>query len=399
MKFVFIALLLLASGCATLPRNAVPVDAIYDAEIPGMPNIRAWGGQFSPVFQADAVQSVLDEPDGAFSRDASGVPLYSALSVSGGGSEGAFGAGFIVGWSELGTRPKFKIVTGISTGALIAPFAFLGPDFDDELKEVFTTITTANIMQRVNIFGIIFRGEAFATTGPLKDLVAQHITAETLAAVAARHDRGQRLYIGTTHMDAQRLCIWNMGLIAKSAEPGALELFRNVMVASTSIPAAFPPVLIEVDVDGERYDEMHADGGTVTQVFFFDGVLDLRAAAREAFGMNHGDIGSLYIIRNGQLAPQPKQIQRRLPDISSRAISTMVKTAALNDLFRIYSFAQRDGVDFNYVDIPDDYESRSKELFDQAEMNRLFEIGYQLAISGDAWQKLPPGLAPLQVAK
>lgn len=392
-RLILIALSLVASGCATLPRNAVPVDAIYAAEVPGMPNVRAWGGQQSPAFQADAVQSILDEPEDAFPRDASGARVYAALALSGGGSDGAFGAGYMVGWSELGTRPDFKLVTGISTGALIAPFAFLGPAFDDELKEVYTTIKTENIMQRLSIFKIIFKGEAFAKTDPLKDLVARHITAETLAAVAARHDRGHRLYIGTTAMDAQRLSIWNMGLIAKSGEPGALELFRQVMVASTSIPAAFPPVMIGVDVGGERYDEMHTDGGTATQVFFTLGVIDIRAAGREAFGSYEGDIGTLYIIRNGQLNPEPEQIPRSLPDITDRAVATMIKTAALNNLFRIYSFAQREGIDFNYVDIPDNYEPQSKELFDQAEMKRLFEIGYQLALGGDAWKKRPPGLA------
>jgi hypothetical protein len=392
-------LMVLLAGCATLPRNAVPVDAIYTAEVPGMPGIRPWGGQLSPEFQADAVQSVLDEPEDAFPRDATGARLYGALALSGGGSDGAFGAGFLYGWSELGTRPDFKLVTGISTGALIAPFAFLGPDFDQELKEVYTTITTESILERLNIFKIIFSGESFARTDPLRKLVAQHITGETLAAVAARHDRGHRLYIGTTHMDAQHLSIWNMGRIAKSGEPGALDLFRDILVASASIPAAFPPVLIEVEADGKRYDEMHTDGGTVTQVFFYAGVVDLRAAAREALGKEGGDTGELYIIRNGQLNPEPEQVRRKLADISDRAVSTMIKTAALNNLYRIYTFAQRDGIAFNYVDIPDDFDSRSKEPFDQAEMNRLFDVGYRLALTGEGWQRRPPGLAPLQVAE
>ena len=184
--------------------------------------------------------------------------------MSGGGSNGAFGAGLLYGWTKTGTRPDFKLVTGISTGALIAPFAYLGSDFDEELKLVYTTITAENILQKRNILAILFKSESLANTDPLQQLVEQYISEDTLRAVAERHDRGHRLYIGTTHMDAQHLIVWNMGLIAKQQSSKALDLFRKVMVASASIPVAFPPVFIEVEIDGEPFDEMHVDGGTLT---------------------------------------------------------------------------------------------------------------------------------------
>jgi hypothetical protein len=379
------------SGCATLPRTPVPVDQIYETTIPGMPDIRAWGGQLSPEFQRDIIESVGQELTATSGAKSDAPKKYAALAISGGGSDGAFAAGFLSGWSDAGTRPDFKLVTGISTGALIAPFAFLGSDYDEISTEVYTTTSTIDILDMNSIFGIIFRSEAFAKSTPLKDLVARHVDAELLRAIADRHNRGFRLYIGTTNMDAQRLSIWNMGRIANYGTQEALDLFRDIMVASASIPAAFPPVMIEVELNGERYDEMHTDGGTVTQVFFYGGILDIPAAGVAA-GVEGSNVGDIYIIRNGHLSPEARLVDRKLADISDRAVSTMIKTAAMNNLFRIYAFTQRDEIGFHYVDIPDDYVSQSQELFDRDEMNRLFAIGYELGLSADAWRTVPPGL-------
>ena len=389
---VLSSILLFASGCATLPRNAVPVDKIYSAEIVGMPDIRAWSGQIAEHFQADAVESVIDESRGEFPRDENGVPIYDLLALSGGGSNGAFGAGFLYGWTKAGTRPNFKLVTGISTGALIAPFAFLGSDFDGQLKQLYTTMSTADLVIKQGLLKILFRSESYALTDPLERLINRNISGAILQAVAVAHDRGHRLYIGTTHLDAQRLVVWNMGLIAKTAHPNALGLFRKILLASASIPGAMPPVLIKVDVDGEEFDEMHVDGGAATQVFLHAGTMDIEAAARSALGDDYQYQGDLYIIRNGRLKPEPQQTERRLARIAGRAVSTMIKTAAVNDLFRMYAFTRREQLGFKYIDIPDDFESRAQEPFDPEEMGRLFETGYQLALSGDVWQTTPPGL-------
>ena len=387
-----VAIVIAASGCGTLPRNAVPVDRIHDAEVPGFAGVRAWSGQVSEDFQADFIQSVRDERHGEFPTDDNGIPIYEELALSGGGSNGAFGAGFLYGWTKTGTRPDFKLVTGISTGALIAPFAYLGSDFDEELKLVYTTITAENILQKRNILAILFKSESLANTDPLQQLVEQYISEDTLRAVAERHDRGHRLYIGTTHMDAQHLIVWNMGLIAKQQSSKALDLSRKVMVASASIPVAFPPVFIEVEIDGEPFDEMHVDGGTLTQVFFYSGILDIAASRREVYGDEFQSAGGgVYIIRNGQLEPDPVQVDRNLVEISSRAIDTMIKASVVGDLYRIYTFTERDDIGFFYTDIPNDYEPQSTKSFDQAEMNRLFEVGYQLAMSGNSWRITPPG--------
>jgi predicted acylesterase/phospholipase RssA len=389
-SLVVAILLLLVSACATLPRDPVPLDDTFAAEVPGMPDVRAWGGEISPAFQADIVESVSQEAAAGITDASSEVSEHAALAISGGGSDGAFGAGFLNGWSAAGDRPDFKLVTGISTGALIAPFAFLGSDYDEELKEVYTTINTESILDRLSVFSILFRSESLAKTDPLKGLVAEHMDADLLRAIADRHNLGYRLYIGTTNMDAQRLSVWNMGAIANYGTPEALQLFRDVMVASASIPVAFPPVMIEVEVDENRFDEMHTDGGTVTQVFFYSGVVDLKAAAREV-GISSFGNSALYIIRNGHLSAELRQVERKLSDISERSVSTMIKSAAGNNLYRIYAFTRREGVAFRYVDIPDEFVSEATELFDQDEMKRLYDVGYQLGRSGDGWRDEPPG--------
>jgi len=375
------------SGCVTLPRTPVPPEQAELATVPGMPDVRAWGGKVSPEFQQDALESVRQKQ-----ADGNVQSHFSSLSLSGGGSNGAFGAGFLKGWTQSGSRPDFRLVTGISTGALIAPFAFLGPDYDAELKEVFTTTSTSDILEMLNVFSFLYTRQSFARATPLEKLVAEHIDEELLRAVAREHAHGDRLYIATTNMDAQRLSVWNMGRIAQYATPEAYELFRAVMVASASIPAAFPPVMIDVEgKDGRLYDEMHTDGGTLIQMFFYGGVLDLREGAAQR-GVTDSKLGDLYVIRNGQMKSEHEQIKRNVAQITDRALATMIKAAAMNDLYRIYAFAQRDNVEFHYVGIPDDYVSASTEAFDQKEMNRLFEIGYREGLSGGDWQDQPPGL-------
>ena len=388
--FVIITLVLNISGCSSLTRNALPLDKVDQAEPLGMSGVRAPGGSVSPHLQADIITSLEQEVPGYFT-DENGQRHYNALALSGGGSHGAFGAGFLIGATDAGLRPRFKLTTGISTGALIAPFAFLGPEYDDQLKEAFTSINTKNIMEINSPAGIV-GGESFAKTGPLASLIEKYFDEDFLQAVAASHNQGRRLYIGTTNLDTQRLIVWNMGLIANSDSPYALELFQKVILASASIPAAFPPVMIKVEADGEIYDEMHVDGGTRTQVFFYGGTLDLQAAARSAGFGDSSYLGNIYIIRNGRLSPEPQITERKLMDITGRAVNTMIKSAAMSDLYRIYAFAQRENVNFHYIDIPDDLVVVEEETFDPVAMNALFDAGYKLGLSPDPWGKAPPGL-------
>ncbi|NEY11199.1 patatin-like phospholipase family protein, partial [Yersinia pestis] len=295
------------AACSQLPRNPVPVALMPAAEIPGMPNIRAGAGHISAVFEADLLQSYKDESKEMF-RQADGTRVYPHLALSGGGPNGAFGAGFLNGWTETGKRPVFKVVSGVSTGALIAPFAFLGSDHDKALHDFYTTTTTRDIFHINNLLFRLFFRESLADTSPLSQLIDGHITPQLLSEIAKAHKGGRRLYMGTVDLDSQRFIVWNMGLIASKGTPEALMLFRKVMLASSSVPVAFSPVFFDVVANGKHYDEMHVDGGVAARVFYNGGVYSSKVVrARAGLADSKEDI---YIIHNGQLGPQPEPTPR-----------------------------------------------------------------------------------------
>jgi hypothetical protein len=388
---VSLVLLVLAVGCATVTHNSVPKALVSHATLVDMPNVRAWGDEYSPVLQQSLVESIRQaraiDPRGMV--DATGH--VNVLALSGGGANGAFGAGLLNGWTAAGTRPVFKLVTGISTGALIAPFAFLGSAYDSTLRDFYTTISTKDIYTERAFLTILFNPSSMVDTTPLQAILAKQVNEQVLAEVAQAHQRGRRLFIGTTNMEAGKLVIWDMGAIATSGTPGALELFRKVMLASASIPVAFPAVYFPVVADGKRYEEMHVDGGTATQVFFYGFTLDLHAAAQEA-GIQARTPIRLYVVRNGKLTvPWQLMLPRILP-IAERSLHDLLSAQVVGDLYRIYTIAQRDGIEFNLAHIPEDYDLEPKESFDREVMNRLFQLGYEWARAGYPWQHLPPGL-------
>ena len=320
------------------------------------------------------------------------LPPANFLAVSGGGDNGAFGAGLLIGWTERGDRPEFKLVTGVSTGALIAPFAFLGPSYDGVLRHVYTEVDQSDIFKSRRIFTAIFN-DALADTTPLYELISQYVDDQMLAAIANEYRKGRLLLIGTTDLDAQRPIIWNIGAIATSGRPGALELFRKILLASAAIPAAFPPVLIDVTVDGKPYQEMHVDGGAVAQTFLYPSTLtagvNLRTGplARERHA---------YVIRNGRLDPEWSSIDRRTLSIAGRAIDTMIHYSGQNDVYRLQTTTERDGVDFNLAYIGRDFTFEHTEQFDPTYMRALFEYGRAQIKNGTAWKKSSPFLAPEQ---
>ena len=380
LAIVMVSMILGVIGCG-LPRNQVPLDRILDAKVVGMPAIRTW--------------EIGHKPDVKISFDESSD--CSFLALSGGGANGAFGAGFLNGWSASGTRPTFRIVTGISTGSLIAPLAFLGPEYDQKLKKYYTTLRTKDLLDVEGLLGFgilpLLIGESYASTKPMQKLIAKLIDQEILDEVAAEHAKGRRLYVGTTNLDAQRFMIWDMGAIASSGNRDSLKLFRKVMLASASIPGGFPPVYFDVEVDGKKYDEMHVDGGVVTEVFGYGPVL-----FREQSGKSpKSGVCSIYVIRNGKLASEKQQMPRRVIPIVSRSFGTLMKAHSWGDLYRLYLMAKNDNVDFNYVSIPDNFVPKGKEMFDPVEMKRLFDLGYEMAESGYQWQKDIPGFGKTPV--
>jgi hypothetical protein len=316
------------------------------------------------------------------------VPL-NFLCISGGGSSGAFGAGFLVGWTAKGTRPQFGGVTGISTGSMIAPLAFLGPQYDDKLREAYTTISTDDVAKAQVLPALLGRASGLADTAPLKKLIAKFLTQPMLDEIAVESRKGRLLLIGTTNLESQRPIIWNIGAIAESGHPKALELVREIILASASIPGAFPPVNISVTVDGKPYNEMHVDGGVTRQVFMYPPTYS-PLAVDKAIGWKPKR--TVYIIRNNKIEPEYAVVKPKLISVAGRSIDTLIKSDGIGDLYRIYAVAKRDKVGYNYISIPADFNVKSTSAFDKAYMGSLFEAGYNAAQQPDPWRNTPPGL-------
>jgi len=379
----------LLQGCATLrPYAPLPAALENEVRVPGLPEeIRAWADEPSKSLTKSAVESIQEER-AAYGEEILKKPV-ALLALSGGGDNGAFGAGVLCGWTEHGDRPRFKLVTGISTGALIAPFAFLGPEYDATLK-IYTMVTQEEIFRRKSLLTALWR-ESLADTRPLADLIARYVDEPVLKAIAREHKKGRRLFIGTTQFDAQRLVIWNMGAIAASGHPEALKLFRKILLASASIPGFFPPQYFKVEAGGRKYEEMHVDGGTMAQVILYEAALMPFAEMENLMEIKlSGRPKVLYIIRNGRINPAWDKVRPRLVPIASRAIDTLIKVQGVGDLYRLKAFARRDNMDFNLAAIPRDFPPAPPDLFNQEYMNRLFDLGFETARQGYPWKKYPP---------
>ena len=385
---IFILSALLISGCAT-PHKRNPLPETYSdiAQIPYIPYGRFWGDRV-PSWLEEKIDDIKEQIRQSESNTKDISSDY--LAISGGGANGAFGAGLLLGWTSAGNRPEFRIVSGISTGAIIAPFAFLGPKYDAQLKKLYTTISTKDILEKRSLFSILTADSA-ADTKPLRELLEDVIDVKMLEEIVVEHDKGRRLLIGTTNLDAERPVIWNIGVIAKSGAPNALQLVRDIMVASASIPGAFTPVYIKVEANGHRYDEIHVDGGTSSQVFLYPASLDMRWAMRQV-GLKGKS--RIYVIRNSRIDPDWETVKPKIFPILNRSISSLIRTQGIGDLYRIYLSAQRDGMDYNVAFIPSDFNEKPKEEFDPEYMGKLFDLGYQMAQNGYPWEKTPPGFEP-----
>jgi len=356
------------ASCASVTRIPYTQQEQAAAIIPGIPGARIWADD--PAVRHSVV-----------SRVPAKQPIVLAL--SGGGADGAFGAGLLAGWSARGTRPQFTLVTGASAGALIAPFAFLGPAYDETLRSVFATGEMANLLQTEGLAGLF--GTGLFKSKPLRDLIVRHVDAPMLAAIAREYQAGRRLYIVTTNLDAQRTTIWDMGKIAASGDPGALDLFRNVLTASASIPGVFSPVLIDVEADGRHFAEMHVDGGVTTNVLILP----------EAILMSGTPVfppdarPKVYVVMNSRLAPDFEVVKASTLQTAIRSFETSVRANTRNTLLASYQFAKGRNWDFNLAAIDSDYPKSDMIGFNLAYMQQLFDYGYQRGRSGKLWQSTP----------
>ena len=375
-----------------LPRRlaAVPWELTTRAVIPGIPGARYLVGVDIEPFVQDVVAARHREEEFlARSGHTGPLPPADLLAISGGGDKGAFGAGLLCGWSASGNRPTFKSVSGISTGALIAPLAFLGSEYDDLLKKIYTSVTPADIAKKRNLLAAI-DNDAMADNRPLGGLISRSVGETLLSRIAEEHRKGRILLIGTTNLDARQPVIWNIGKIAASGDPKAYDLCRTILLASAALPGAFPPSMVPVEVDGTPYEEMHVDGGASAQVFLYPP--SMPGVAR-TMGVEMKREGRVYIIRNSTLGATWSPIERRTINIAGHAILSLIHTQGLGDLYRIYVTAQRDGFDFNLAYIGPDFTFQDKkEVYDTLYMKALFDHGYNLGRQGCPWKNTPPGL-------
>ena len=377
------------TGCGTPSRRPVPREHIEQVDPAGMAAWRFTGENdtaLDPSDLSDRVERLRTQ------LEASGLDQQSinVLAISGGGDNGAYGAGLLQGWSELGTRPEFTVVTGISTGALTAPFAFLGPDYDDRLATCYTTLSTNDLMEERSLIDAL-TGDALSDPVGLRALLEEQFDDEAYRHMGEEHKRGRRLYIGTTNLDRMEPTYWCISAIAAEGIPGGRELACDIMLASASIPGVFPPVLIDVvGPEGEIYDEMHVDGGVSTQVFTFPVSLRMQDTT-----LSFGDERNqpvIWVIRNAPLMLRYDEVDRSLMTIAGRAISGLIKSNGVGDLYRIWLTARRDGFDFRLASIPFDFDVPSQEPFDPVYMKALFERGREDILEDRAWQDYPPSM-------
>jgi predicted acylesterase/phospholipase RssA len=381
-------------ACAHLNReDAVPARLTQSALTTEAADARFWPELDEGGAMKIAALAASRERDALTQEGGSTQPLRPAsyLAISSGGDDGAFAAGLLVGWASRGDRPTFDVVTGVSAGALIAPFAFLGSQYDAVLRTVSSRIEGRDIFHRRSLLAAL-TSDGMADERPLAALIEKYINQDVLRDVARAYAKGRLLFIGTTNLDARQLVIWDMGAIASRADAAALGLFRKIILASTAIPGVFAPVMIDVEAGGKRYQEMHVDGAVMTQVFLFP----ISFVAASSGKDDDGDrVRRIYVIRNGRIDSQWGSTERRTTAVAHRALDALVDRQALGDIYRLQLIAQQNGLDLNIAYIDSGFNYPHRRLFAGDYMQHLFQYSYDLASKGYRWCKaLPSGEDP-----
>ncbi|MBX9931316.1 MAG: patatin-like phospholipase family protein [Methylobacterium sp.] len=375
---IVIALAAHLGACGSTPRVSYTASEAAAASVPGMDlSVRAF---------ADASEKTFTE---MVARPEAQRKPFAYLALSGGGGDGAFGAGILNGWTASGKRPEFSLVSGVSTGALIAPFAFLGSGYDSYLTDFYTSGVASTLVQSPSVANVLF-GSGLFGDGRLRELVGRYVTPDLLTAIAAEHAKGRRLLVVTTNLDSQRAVIWNMGAIAASNSPNAVSLFSDVLTASASIPAVFPPQFLEVQAEGRAFQEMHVDGSVVTPVFTLPQSFLLRDGRLRVSSKS-----DIYVIINGRLEPEFDPAQNNTLSIVERSFTTASRARSRATLASTYAFTRSNGIGFNLTYIDESApNANAARGFDTGYMRSLYQDGYEKGRSGAFWFKNVP-TAPL----
>jgi hypothetical protein len=374
--FAIVTAMFILAGCSSLPRTSYTASDAASSRVLNLGELRWYA----------------DEPASTFLRTnvSSRTGPLSYLALSGGGADGAYGAGVLNGWTAAGTRPEFSVVSGVSTGALIAPFAFLGPAYDATLRDVYTSGVAESLLNTPSIVRALFGSGLFGNTH-LRELVARYVGQDMLAAIAAENAKGRRLLIVTTNLDTQRTVVWDMGRIATIGSTQALDLFRDVLAASASIPVVFPPMLIDAEANGHRFQEMHVDGGVTAPVLTLPEAFLLRNGAfARGLRMN------IYVLINDKVERDFQLVPNSTIGIAARASASVMKTQIRSVLYETYDFTRRNDFGFNLTYIDKDVPSPGSSGFETSYMRSLYHYGFDKAKTGDLWAKAPPSDDSLQ---
>ena len=366
--------LLTASGlglaaCTTLPRLEAP--PLADAATPlGIAAPIRLGNLDSETFALQAretTKGVRKAADGSI----------DILALSGGGG-GAFGAGLMVGLSKAGLRPRYEMVTGVSTGSMIAPFVFLGPEWDDELAEAYGGKATDGMLKSRGI-GVLFEPSVFRGE-PLAELIDRFITDDLIEAVAKEAATGRVLLVATTNLDREETEYWNMGALAQLGGETAHNLFRTVLAASSSVPGVFPPVMIAVEQDGVTYQEMHVDGGATTPFFVAPDLAMVTGFTPQSLRGAH-----VQVVINGQVSTAQRSTKNNAIDIAARSFSAAMNHLARVALLQTEAFAARNSMTFAFTAIPDSVVFGGSLALDEPDMKAMFEYGMRCGEHGEVW--------------
>lgn len=376
-----LTVVLALSGCGFVPIRtapAVPPQVIDAASPAGYHKIRTFDDG------RGARDGAPDDLDRAAMARMTSNRTFDLLALSGGGDAGAFGAGVLNGWTQRGDRPQFDYVTGVSTGALIAPMAFLGPRYDAALRSFYTETTSTDIIL-LRPLKVLSGSSAVGDSTPLKRQIEGVVTPQMVDEIAAERRKGRMLLIGTSNLDAQQQVVWDIGRIAASNQPDRVQLIHKILLASASIPGAFPPVAIDVTADGRRYQELHVDGGVTRGVFAYSNSVKLPPSKSTR---------RMWVIRNSKMAPEPQATRQGLVSIATRSLSTLIKGQALSNVEDMQRQAARDGFAFNVTAVPSSLLTTEARAFDQQHMRTLYSAGVQMGRSPRGWA---PTLEPLLV--
>jgi len=381
-----LAVSLALASCASGPdRPLFNLAEEANPVVPGFEDIRFYADDDGTNFRDHVFAQVMNQVEvGGMGILKKGRSDW--LMISGGGEDGAYGAGVMVGLTKAGKRPNFDLVSGVSTGALMAPFVFLGPSYDPQLKSIYTDIDSKQIFKVIGLRGIL-GGMSAASSAPLRATMEEMVSDKVLDEIAAQHRLGRRLYVVTTDLDAQRPVVWDMGAIAATPSQGRRKLFLDVLQASASIPGIFPPVFITAEADGQTFEEMHVDGGSTMQVLTLPTTIQSMEQSRRRLDKRKR---ALYILMNNTMRPRFEQTKTKTFSIAGRSLSTIIKRHGIQSIEIMYDITKARGFDFFVTYVGLDFTEDLPAPFDPVYMNALFDYGYQRALAGDVWRTAPP---------